>query len=124
MASLPEQRARALALQTEKTNETVATRDYTLEYRTGMGASTAGSDTLNYRPEMAASSTQGETMQYRGRWHLCHDQHQWTPYKRPHSRTTHGGIAIAGGGGKPKPSPRTEGGRVLKSMAKESRNRS
>lgn len=66
MALTPEQRARALALQAEKMRMKQSQPGTTLEYRTGMGASTAGSDTLNYRPEMAASSTQGETMQYRG----------------------------------------------------------
>lgn len=66
MALTPEQRARALTLQAEKMRMKQSQPGTTLEYRTGMEATTPGSDALNYRPEMAVSSTQGETMQYRG----------------------------------------------------------
>lgn len=67
MALTPEQRARLEArARAKQMQQAQPPSGNTLEYRTGMGASSAGSDTLNYRPEMASSSTQGETMQYRG----------------------------------------------------------
>ena len=49
-------------------------------------------------------------MQYRGQVAPMPTSFSGRPYKRPHNRTTHGGIAIAGGERrKPKPSPRDQG---------------